>query len=488
MVVLSTNLVVLFTNHLLFYYSSPKTSEDPHEFIVKLQQYLLDELENSKDNPGRTLHGEKYVEDLFLTMKAFWDQFTGEITHETTCTSTSCKRTFEDQESFTFLLLKFPELDHNEDCTVDSLIKHYLPKEQCLEPRDCICSDKRIPGIRNSTITNFPSFVCILLCRKIDDKKDTIPSAVEFPAFDFDINGNGMRYDLSATVHYKETKDGNGHYTAISRSQDLQSQRWFMYDDERVSILNFTNMNNTVKRGYMKTAAILFYVSQSIIETRIKNANTIDLMEGGKDEQAQNVPNSEMNCCDEDGKEGHADGSSKDVPIQPESEGAEQMVDLIAEQMVDMCENGKEGKADDSSDGDDKMDGEEVEEESGAAAHVDQARGILPQIYIPPVDPHEKRDTEQHVLPRRLPTRPAITRTQQREDYALLRQIESEQLRAKQRAQQCANDVLDPSVPNSEEGAKGSSSDSSDSSSSGSSSDSSDSSSSGSSSDSSDSS
>ncbi len=54
-----------------------------------LQQYLLDELENSKDNPGRTLHGEKYVEDLFLTMKAFWDQFTGGITHETTCTSTA---------------------------------------------------------------------------------------------------------------------------------------------------------------------------------------------------------------------------------------------------------------------------------------------------------------------------------------------------------------------------------------------------------------
>ncbi len=30
-VVLSTNVVVLFTNHLLLYYSSPKTSEDPHE-------------------------------------------------------------------------------------------------------------------------------------------------------------------------------------------------------------------------------------------------------------------------------------------------------------------------------------------------------------------------------------------------------------------------------------------------------------------------
>jgi len=166
---------------------------------VKLQQYLLDELENSKDNPGRTLHGEKYVEDLFLPMKAFWDQFTGEITHETTCTS--CKRTIEDQEPFVYLLLKFPKEDHNEDCTVDSLIKHYLAEEECLEGRECICSDKRTSGIRNSTITNFPFFMCILLCRNINDEKITIPSVVEFPAFDFDINGDGMHYDLSATVH-----------------------------------------------------------------------------------------------------------------------------------------------------------------------------------------------------------------------------------------------------------------------------------------------
>ena len=94
----------------------------------------------------------------------------------------------------------------------------------------------------------------------------------------------------------------------------------------------------------MKTAAILFYVSPSI-ETRIKKANTIDLIEGRK-EQAQNVPNSEISCFDEYGKEGHADGSSRDVPIQTDSEGAKQM--------VDMCEDGEEGKADNSSDGDDE--------------------------------------------------------------------------------------------------------------------------------------
>jgi hypothetical protein len=73
-----------------------------------------------------------------------------------------------------------------------------------------------------------------------------------------------------------------------------------MYDDDRVSSSNFTNKNTMVKKAYMKTATILFYVSPSI-ETRIKNAKTIDLMEGGKE-------------IDGDGEEGKAEGSSGDVP------------------------------------------------------------------------------------------------------------------------------------------------------------------------------
>ncbi len=117
--------------------------------------------------------------------------------------------------------------------------------------------------------------MCILLCRNIGDDNGTISSAVKFPALGFNINGDDMRYDLSATVHYKQTQDGNGHYTAISISRDLQSQRWFMYDDDRVSSSKFTNRNTMVKKTYMKTATILFYVSPSI-ETRIKSANTID--------------------------------------------------------------------------------------------------------------------------------------------------------------------------------------------------------------------
>jgi len=86
-------------------------------------------------------------------------------------------------------------------------------------------------------------------------------------------------------------------------------------------------------------------------------------MEGGK-EQAQNVPNSEINPCDGDGKEGHTDGSSRDVPIQTDSEGAKKMVDI--------CVDGEEGKADGSSNKNDKNDDEEEEAESG---EVDSSSG-----------------------------------------------------------------------------------------------------------------
>ncbi len=58
------------TNQLL-YYSSPKTSEDAHEFIMALQKFLLDELENSEINPGRTAYGEVYDNNLYVSIKAF---------------------------------------------------------------------------------------------------------------------------------------------------------------------------------------------------------------------------------------------------------------------------------------------------------------------------------------------------------------------------------------------------------------------------------
>ena len=76
-----------------------------------------------------------------------------------------------------------------------------------------------------------------------------------------------------------------------------------------------------VLRCHMKKATILFYVSP-LIETCIKNAKTIDLMEVEKG-QKRLVPS---NCVkdsgdiDADGEEGNADGYSGDSNLHDEDE------------------------------------------------------------------------------------------------------------------------------------------------------------------------
>jgi hypothetical protein len=335
--------------------------------MIKLQEFLLDELEDSKINPGLTLHGETYDNYLYVSMKAFWDQFAGEITEVYTCTS--CKSTIERLESFNYLLLNFPGDNDKKNYTVQSLIEFSL-RETDVEDYNCSGCQKQTSATSKSSISTFPSFMCIVLCRNGGDSNGIITSPVEYPALGFDIEGDQMPYDLSATVHHKPTKGGKGHYTAISRSLNLQSQEWFIYDDDSVSSVNFTktHKNQTVvQKRFTKQATILFYVIPSI-ETRIRKTKTIDLMEGGN-EQAQNVPNSEINPCDREGKEGHADGSSRDVPIQSDSEGAKKTVDI--------CEDGEEGTAEGSSDKNDNNDDDE-EEEGESSGEESSSTTVIP--------------------------------------------------------------------------------------------------------------
>ena len=127
-----------------------------------LQKFLLDELENSEENSGRTLYGygEVYDNDLYLSMKTFWDLFTGEITHEYTCTSR--KNTFQNQEPINYLLLKFPDVHHERDqyCTVEFLIQYHLQEEKN-DNYWCSFCDKNTSATKMSAITQYPSFMCI---------------------------------------------------------------------------------------------------------------------------------------------------------------------------------------------------------------------------------------------------------------------------------------------------------------------------------------
>ncbi len=74
--------------------------------------------------------------------------------------------------------------------------------------------------------------------------------------------------------------------------------------------------HTVVLKCHMKTATNLFYVSPSL-ETRIKNAKTIDFMEVEK-EKEHGVKDSED--IDADSEEGDADGYSGDLNLHDEDE------------------------------------------------------------------------------------------------------------------------------------------------------------------------
>jgi hypothetical protein len=96
-----------------------------------------------------------------------------------------------------------------------------------------------------------------------------------------------------------------------------------MYDDQNDSPSKFTNMKkpSTVLTCPMKTAYIMYYISPSI-ETRIKNAKTIDLMEVEKGQKQLVLSNGVKDSVDNDanGEEGNADGYSGNSNIRDDDE------------------------------------------------------------------------------------------------------------------------------------------------------------------------
>ena len=77
-------------------------------------------------------------------------------------------------------------------------------------------------------------------------------------------------YDLIASVNHQIQPNGGGHYYAICR-QNI-SGRWYKYDDESVTVADFTKRNKvcTVKIGYQRAATILFYIRRSKPPSSVK--------------------------------------------------------------------------------------------------------------------------------------------------------------------------------------------------------------------------
>jgi hypothetical protein len=95
-------------------YSFCQTSEDAHEYIMGLKQCLIDELTQSKDGSGVTNSGREYDENLYMSMKTFWDLFSaGQFT--TTVTCTTCGTMSTTHEPFSEVMLTFPQPHHESD-------------------------------------------------------------------------------------------------------------------------------------------------------------------------------------------------------------------------------------------------------------------------------------------------------------------------------------------------------------------------------------
>ena len=173
-VVLSTNLVVLFTNHLLFYYSSPKTSEDAHEYMTRMRDWLLEELQPSSAISHTTKDGSAYDAQLHNSMKTFWDLFDkGEYVQKLTCKK--CNTTFEEtKEAFSEVVLQLPpshqEGDHH-TCTLDELIRHHNETAE-LDSYQCSICNTRTIASSERMISQYPKIMCIVLsCKKSNETK-----------------------------------------------------------------------------------------------------------------------------------------------------------------------------------------------------------------------------------------------------------------------------------------------------------------------------
>ena len=115
---------------------------------MALQDILLNEL----------IHNEEiYDNDLYLSMKGFWELFIGEIAHKFTCNL--CDKILSKQEPFHYLLLKFPTEHHGENqshtCTVEFLIKHHLQEEN-VEDYKCHHCNKDVQQRKSRSLLSIP--------------------------------------------------------------------------------------------------------------------------------------------------------------------------------------------------------------------------------------------------------------------------------------------------------------------------------------------
>jgi uncharacterized UBP type Zn finger protein len=100
-------------------------------------------------------------------------------------------------------MLTFPQShhEHDQDCTVEDLIRHYCKPQEIEEYQCDFCQGKRL-ATKCTVITMCPPILCIVLCRRKQDG-DSIKLAVKYPLRGLNIADDDLQYNLVGTVHHK---------------------------------------------------------------------------------------------------------------------------------------------------------------------------------------------------------------------------------------------------------------------------------------------
>ena len=151
---------------------------------MSLKQCLLEELTQSEDGSGVTNGNTVYDENIYKSMKDFWDIFTtGQLT--TTVTCATCGNISTTREPFSELMLNFPEAHHegDQDCMVQDLIRHHCMTQHLPDYKCDVCN---VRGLANKVtfITECPYIMCIVLCCKKMNGESITPN-VQFPISGF---------------------------------------------------------------------------------------------------------------------------------------------------------------------------------------------------------------------------------------------------------------------------------------------------------------
>ena len=125
-------------------------------------------------------------------MQSFWKLLSSGMLKQTV-TCQECHNVTTQNESFTDLILKFPESHHivqGKNCTLNNLFEYNRSEPRNIEGYDCNCCHRRTIATQHEDISVYPEYLVIVLClekgiaKGNDNNINTLNTEVEYPLKD----------------------------------------------------------------------------------------------------------------------------------------------------------------------------------------------------------------------------------------------------------------------------------------------------------------